>query len=518
MTEKTPSRRPKTPTRRGGRATKALRSTVIKSSPTKEVSPIESECTTLLKQKGDIQRLIARSMALQGECESATETLERAAKLPAGNQEIIFQGLVEAINHLQKAFSLVSSDPVFSSLQESTISLPSIALSLEFVRSNIASPVKKSTRKAIVKKAKAFIEVLEQARDCLLKVHTEAMKSGSSTTIPRVASLLTSIIVLLSAMTDLKGRGPEHPLFASYSLELQKGLATQREKLVVETEKHGAMAQETLQWPEIGASCVTTAILDAAPFEFSSFQTEYIDVIPKEWAAVSVTMSENRKELYITRFQTGQSQLMVRLPLNRHNSRDDYLDLIEYDAVMEELNEIIQRSNTSTHQAKYMENKADRAQWWSERQDLDDQMKVLLEGIERAWLGGFKGIFIQYSKNPVLFARFKASFDKILSKIPSRKRKKAGKVNIDYRILELFIALGNPEGQDLDEALTDLIFFVVDILQFHGEGNAYDEIDIDSVSHNFDVRFPVHNTDRTVDGYSNDRSLVSISRRGSIQS
>ncbi|KAF8247424.1 hypothetical protein K440DRAFT_584672 [Wilcoxina mikolae CBS 423.85] len=480
-TEKSPPRRPKTPTRRGGRAATALKSADAKLSSEKEVPPIESECTTLLKQKGDIQRLIARSMALQGECESATETLEQAAKLPAGNQEIISQGLVEAINHLQKAFSLVSSDPVFSSLQESTISLPSVTLSLELVRSSMASPVKKSIRKVTVKKTKAFIEVLEQARDCLLKVHSKAMRSGSSTTIPRVASLLTSIIVLLSAMTDLKGRGPEHPLFASYSLELQKGLATQREKLVVETEKHGAIAQETLQWPEIGASGVITATLDAAPFEFSSFRAEYIDIIPKEWAAVSVTMSENRKELYITRFQAEKSQLMVRLPLNRHNSRDDYLALIEYDAAMEELKEIIQRSNASTHQAKYMENKADRAQWWSERQELDDQMKALLEGIERAWLGGFKGIFSQYPKNPALFARFKASFDKVLSKLPSRKRKKAGKVDIDPRILELFIALGNPEGQDLDEALTDLIFFVVDILQFHGEGNAYDEIDIDTM-------------------------------------
>lgn len=467
-----------------------------------------SECATLLKQKGDVKRLIARALALQGEYKSATEALRDAANLPAGKQGVIFQGLVEATNHLQIAFSLVSSDPVFSSLQESTISLPSVAL--ELARASIASPVKKLVRKATIKKTKAFIEVLEQARDCLLGVHNDAMKSGSSTTIPRVASLLTSVIVLLSAMTDVQEGGFKHPLFASYSLELQKGLATQREKLVVETEKQGAISKETLQWPELGAACTTSTALDAVPFEFESFRSEYIDIIPKQWAAVSATMSENRKELYITRFQAGQNPLIVRLPLNRHNSRDDYLDLIEYDVAVQGLKDIIEQSNTSCRQAKYMENKSDRAQWWSERQELDNKMKELLEGIEHAWLGGFKGIFSQYPKNPALFTRFRTSFNKILSKLPSRKGK-PGKVKLDSRILELFIALGNPEGQDLDEELTDLIYFVVDILQFHGEGNAYDEIDIDSVCYHIQLSLGRALT-LIADGCRNDWRTSSLSR------
>lgn len=495
---RTPNTRPKTPTR--GRAD-AAKAAAAKAAPEKQTTSVSGECTTLLKQKGDIQRLIARSLALQGECDAAAGTLKDAAKLPAGNQEIISQGLVEAINHLQKAFSLVSVDPVFSVLQESTISLPSIALSMDLAGGNV-SPVKKTVRKVGVKKTKDFIAVLEQARDCLFKVHAKAMKSGSSTTIPKVASLLTSIIVLLSAMSStavasMSGRGPEHPLFASYSLELQKGLATQREKLVVETEKLGTSIKEDLHWPMLDFAPATAASIEAAPFEFSNFQSEYIDIIPKEWAAVSVTMSENRKELYITRFQAGQSQLMVRLPLNRNSSTDEYTEPIEYETAVSDFLAIIEESNNSTHQAKYMENKADRATWWNEREELDTRMKDLLEGIENSWLGGFKGIFSQYPKNPALFSRFKATFDKVLSKLPSRKRKRVGKVDIDYRILELFIALGNPdEDEELDEAVTDLIYFVVDILQFHGEGNAYDEIDIDPVSHILPVhRFSLAVTD-----------------------
>jgi separase len=49
--------------------------------------------------------------------------------------------------------------------------------------------------------------------------------------------------------------------------------------------------------------------------------------------------------------------------------------------------------------------------------------------------------------------------------------------------LDLFIGLGDPTDPDVDfdEALNDLLYFVVDILQFHGERNAYDEIDFDGM-------------------------------------
>ena len=48
----------------------------------------------------------------------------------------------------------------------------------------------------------------------------------------------------------------------------------------------------------------------------------------------------------------------------------------------------------------------------------------------------------------------------------------------------MFVSLGCPsESNDVDEPLMDLLYFVVDILQFNGERNAYDEIDFDSVSY-----------------------------------
>lgn len=71
--------------------------------------------------------------------------------------------------------------------------------------------------------------------------------------------------------------------------------------------------------------------------------------------------------------------------------------------------------------------------------------------------------------------------------MPSRlkvpKKRKAERVNLAPHILGLFVGLGCPSDEDeLDEALMDLLYFVVDVMQFHGEHNAYDEIDFDLVS------------------------------------
>ncbi|KAJ8108316.1 hypothetical protein ONZ43_g6463 [Nemania bipapillata] len=138
-----------------------------------------------------------------------------------------------------------------------------------------------------------------------------------------------------------------------------------------------------------------------------------------------------------------------------------------------------------------MSQKGATSEWWAEREELDERIKQLLDTIELTWLGGFKGIFSQYHKRSDLLARFQKAFLVTLEKhLPSRRqvrgrktKKPTTKVNLDPRILELFIGLGDamaPES-DLDDALMDLLYFVVDVLQFHGEANAYDEIDFDSM-------------------------------------
>lgn len=49
-------------------------------------------------------------------------------------------------------------------------------------------------------------------------------------------------------------------------------------------------------------------------------------------------------------------------------------------------------------------------------------------------------------------------------------------IKVEDWVIELFLKL-NPQEIDFLSKMEDLIYFVLDILLFHGEENAYDEID-----------------------------------------
>jgi separase len=219
----------------------------------------------------------------------------------------------------------------------------------------------------------------------------------------------------------------------------------------------------------------------------SQFQNEYVEIIPETWTAISLSLNEERDELYITRYHAGQSPFILRLPMARHKSRDMDEDVFGFEDGKSELMEIIELSNFSTHDARDMNAKGAKTEWWAEREALDNRLRDLLVNIENIWLGGFRGIFSQHVRRPNLLARFQKSFQNVLNRhLPSRQgRGQQKKISLEPRILELFIGLGDATNEqlDLDEPLMDLVYFVVDILQFSGERNAYDEIDFDSVRH-----------------------------------
>lgn len=218
------------------------------------------------------------------------------------------------------------------------------------------------------------------------------------------------------------------------------------------------------------------------------FQKEYVDIIPQGWTVISISLSESRQELCLTKMQAGNSPFVLRLPLGRNNSRDVDEEVFDFDQGKAELLEIIELANNNSHGAKELAGRGAKTAWWAERDALDTRLGDLLKNIETVWLGGFRGIFSQHKRRLDMLARFQKSFSNILDKhLPSRqnanKKRKNTRVTLDTRILELFIGLEEASVEDcnLDEALTDLLYFVVDILQFHGERNAYDEIDFDSI-------------------------------------
>lgn len=276
-------------------------------------------------------------------------------------------------------------------------------------------------------------------------------------------------------------------MFRLTLLETARTLAHRRESKAIRADTRQASKTEESCWPNIGYSDARRSSF-SFHCDMSRFQKDYVDIIPKSWTVISVSLSDSHHELLITKFQAGHSPFMLRLPLGRHNSIDADEEVFGFEQGYSELLEVINLANESAHDAHGRTGREARQAWWEEREALDARLRDLLENIEKVWLGGFTGIFSQHARRPELLARFQKSFQNILDKhLPSRqktaKRISGPRITLDSRILDLFIGLGDASDEDCDfsEPLTDLLYFVVDVLQFHGELNAYAEIDFDSI-------------------------------------
>lgn len=95
------------------------------------------------------------------------------------------------------------------------MSVPNIISSKEPVQEFSTTVAKKGKSKGAntsEKVAKNLVDELTRARDQLLQVHLKAARIGSIPILNSISSLLSTITVYLSAVTQ------EHPLFASYPL------------------------------------------------------------------------------------------------------------------------------------------------------------------------------------------------------------------------------------------------------------------------------------------------------------
>ncbi|KAJ6444733.1 separin [Purpureocillium lavendulum] len=400
--------------------------------------------------------------------------------------------VITATSLIGQSMEQMISDPVFSVVQDSTISFPAVCSGLEkgaLDKSPTgASPPRRgrpaaSERRGLKEQSgPAFADALRQAQELLMEAHGSALAKSDSGMVHRISALLQNTIILLSATSMSKGRSAASSGLATVAVDLARNITWTREQATLNVSASSPLPYLACKKSRRSSVSLT---MDAA-----AFQHKYVEMIPKAWSVISLSLSENRHDLCITKFQAGQSPFILRLPLERANCRDADSEVFNFEHGREELLDIIKLANETSHSARDFSAKGERSAWWSEREALDTRLKDLLLTIETTWLGGFKGIFSQHQRRPELLARFQKSFHKILDgSLPSRNRGRGKKttkvqtVTLDPRILELFIGLGDPTEPDLDydEALNDLLYFVVDILQFHGERNAYDEIDFDSM-------------------------------------
>ncbi|PSN70295.1 hypothetical protein BS50DRAFT_674716 [Corynespora cassiicola Philippines] len=477
-------------TRVAGRAAAKTTSKAAPKTNRRAVQAVASPTPSVTEQCLALERLRGDMIYRRVLCNLLLDNISKAAELIECAQTT-FKDLEKNAMHLWASFKTILSqslkqlaqDFTLNTLPESTIAFP--AISVKDRKSSEGAPTKARGPATATKASRGkkqskedFVETLQHARERLVQAHALCASTGSTHTFQQVSMALGHVTVLLSAVLGGEMRGMSHPLYAAYLSEVPKSNSLMLAHESIEVEQENMSREECLSWPgsELSRRSLGTAV---------DFQKEYIDIIPKTWTAVSLAMNEDRDELYITRYDSGVTPFVLRLPIARHTSRDMDEEEFTFEDGRRDFDEIIDLSDFSTRSAKDMTTREARLQWWAEREALDSRLHELLVNMENIWLGGFKGVFSQHTRQPALLARFRKSFENILNRnLPSRNKKsQPKKPNLDPRILELFIGLGDAtdEDLDLDEPLMDLVYFVVDILQFNGEHNAYDEIDFDAI-------------------------------------
>jgi separase len=112
--------------------------------------------------------------------------------------------------------------------------------------------------------------------------------------------------------------------------------------------------------------------------------------LPPNWFVVSISVSEDKNTMFVTRQCVSKEPLVFYIPLKERREMDDE-EYLSFDNAVAELRDIIQLSDEGTRGAVNVRNDRDaRAAWWANRSALDKRMKQLLENIEFCWLGAFK--------------------------------------------------------------------------------------------------------------------------------
>lgn len=482
-----------------GSTTGATTKTIAKQA---SISERQTACDSvpLISTRNDLIRDHGAYLLAKEDVARGRKLLEDVALISERPEAIIRHALVQHLCAFKGFLADVSQDLTYNAILESSMSFPSIAQrgrkTSDISSSSLAidSPIARSTSAKVstrktsgTKQGKAiqadFKATLRSARDYAVQAHEMSLRSKSYHLVSSAARAVTQSSLLLStassATTDAK---PASPLVLAGQVELANnhGCALERAAVYSDLNKN-----ELPHWPSLSAPNNQ----DLSMINANTFQTDCIDALPEGWTAISLTLNEQRDELYLVRYESSQTPFILRLPLARHNSRDVDEDVFGFDEGKAELKEIITQSDMTTHGGRDMSAKGAKAKWWEEREALDGRLRDLLQNIENIWIGGFKGILAQQPRQPEQLQKFQKAMEKILDKhLPSRRAKKRTNSWIfDPGILELFTGLGyltdmTDEQSSLDEELLDLLYFVVDILQFNGERNAYDEIDFDSIA------------------------------------
>ncbi|KAH3679582.1 hypothetical protein WICMUC_000915 [Wickerhamomyces mucosus] len=387
---------------------------------------------------------------------------------------------LKAVNHMLNSKKLffdaqgtLSSDPLFSTLEDSALSIPSAK-----DKDPVGSPRPSSSKARNTKNVNNSIMKLKQSRDIIISLFPN-LKYLANYQLNDIHKILSLDLLTLSSISN------------SYHRKYLDDCCNLNDYL-----KHQPMINERIMIDTVSLVSSTEMV---PSFDFNILQypnrigesvnSDVLSKLPDSWLVITIDICSFNGDLIISKISKAtDGPKVLRLPLNRHSSRTIDEESFSFENAKGELRNIIAESDKTLTKERTSRTVTaeDRKAWHEERSGLDERLQNFLDKIEYYWLGGFKGIFNQIILTRDEIGDFKSKFLNIIKQnIPSRSQKNQQTTNkiveIDDFVVELFLRLGDPSNFTTTELLEDLIYFLLDILLFHGEENAYDEIDIDNI-------------------------------------
>ena len=428
-----------------------------------------------------LERLANRLLLQRIELYSTNHRLEEASRL-------LDDGILSSYDlegpHVQASLlyrtakDRLQDDSVYGVLIDSTISWPSRETSGKACideQSKAMAKVKKGKKNGAASPAETLEQVLAMSM-CEMTL----CESGASIAHLRLSrELKIQATILLSAIKRDIVLPSSKLLHIAHCANVA---ASEKEEFAIKTDVRIQGPRYLSEWPSPDHSSEVTNTENSFP---SSLCQGDVSTLPSSWKVLSISISNDKKELLLGKMERDREPFTLRLPIQRQmDEDDDEADPFDYTVCRTEFLDIIEQANVSAHSTGVRNDKQVKKDWWAKRENLNARLAILLDNIENIWLGGYRGIFCADTPDETCLVDFAQSLERILdTHLPSRQKSVAGtRTKVHKNVLDLFLGLGDPDLVDLDEPVADLLAFVVDILQFSGEANAYDEIDFDMMA------------------------------------
>lgn len=405
---------------------------------------------------------------------------------------------------MHEAFSHFKTDLFMSSLTESTIAM------------TMGSPDKRAKERQSTRHSAQVL--LERAAHAFRQAVTVTGHTGRVEDVRQACVSLA----LLGAFQTSVGHGS--PTTTSSAADLLASISTitlQRELIPAIDSKFVDPETDDMDWPHLAADPVTSATDEATASlraYWNNIRSKHatsdvlsttfdLNLLPADWAVVSITVTNDRNTMLVSRHQRGTEPIVFCIPLDRQGRREgeDETELFTFDAGIAELKTIMDGNIESIKSIKDCKTMDDRKVWWKNRLELDERLGQLLASIEFCWLGAFKTVLNpRRNLSPEASAAFRNRLDHIfqtaLSSAGSDTRRGAS-IRLNDTLLSCFATLSS---KCKDEEIEDLVYFVLDLYQFHGIAVALAELDFDQIG--VDVKGALADLETAIGGPSDDAS------------